>query len=1270
MLGRIYPLVVLLVFADVVMKASCAEKGSLAFVIDDSISMKDDINLIKKSVNPAMTSMIFNQTSSLSNMVLITFNNSDAHVKVVAKNHNEFDKALKDVKALSKNDPKHQVLSMDGLILALEKSNRGSHVYVFTDAYAKDHQKAHIVKRLCQKKQSQIYFVITFNNTKQYLDENMVMYHETAQACSGLAYEVNKHDISQVFRLITNTVIDNMIVVYQATFPDNNYKSNYIKFHVDRLTKYYVVSVAGKNVNLTFSPTTQHSRYVQTSLTKHNISEMIVDTDNLKVFKIINIQPGKYTFEVKSKSETSVDIVGRSDFHFEHGFSELKPESLNDTVFQPIADAKVHLSVFFYDLSKSVVITKALILGMNDEPIMPDLPLTKISKDFYVTRPFITPRQTFKVVVYGKVNATDIMRFAKLPITPIKLPDNQVLNVVIAEGKETSVEYNSSLKLTCKVTAFPKPKISWYNNKGQLMPSKSYMSEYPYDYVSHLEMPVTKENKYMCSVVNDIGLKNASINVKVNDIFTVVDTPKRTVLEYGKPGALKCDVKSTLPMNIRWYHVDEMSGTKTEVVDSIYYSMSADRTELKIIKMDLYLSGMYVCQAYLVNDKNIKTEFRKIVEITGLVEPKAQKQAKITGIKGATVVLECNVSGVQMSTIQWQFGGKSGSKFVPLAETGMVLRLNKVEAKHEGQYKCVAENALDKDEKVTTLIVQEIPRMISSSSTTYQSSEGDTTLKIPCVANGDPKPSITWKMDGRPIAVPSAKYVVEDGALVIRHPTVADSKSYECVATNEAGSVSTTFKTFIRQKPQVVGVATKKVNLGTAVDIECRVVKGWPKPNIRWFVDNSGKQFVPVDGSLDVMHIARAENTHTGRYKCVVQNEAGTVEHVTSLTVETRPEIVTKSKPIEIIEGDIAIMIPCDITGVPQPTVTWKINNTIIVPNLKYSFSNGSLIIQNPNKAEIGKYVCEAKNYLGSISTTVEVTFEKRPSTFGTTHFVYLLYGQNKNIECEAYRSKSQSIKWFDNKGELKKKSIQITKATVSNDGNYTCHVSDKQGHTETHTYVVNVGGPPKLLGDNPLNDWRGGVQEIRSNCDSDAKPQAKVQWKYNGKVIPDSDVQDIGVIYKWGHYTCNVSNPHGSVLKDFDVKSSVCLIPKNSKYAEYMPLLLSEDGTWPKWKTSKYFFVVDAEETITLSCLNRTDYPNSFKIFPSKTVIIAKCSKEDELVVDVGIYKISELQCAHKNYYLRNNAARITLWFTSGSFSQFYGVYYYFFLLIYYSYL
>uniref|UniRef100_A0A2H1W3S8 SFRICE_019676 n=1 Tax=Spodoptera frugiperda TaxID=7108 RepID=A0A2H1W3S8_SPOFR len=118
---------------------------------------------------------------------------------LVAKNSDEVDTALKYIKALSKKDPRNQVLSMEGLILALENSNRGSHIYVFTDASAKDHQKARIVKELCQEKQSQIYFMITGSNTKHYQDGSMATYNDIAETCSGLVYVVNKLEASKNF---------------------------------------------------------------------------------------------------------------------------------------------------------------------------------------------------------------------------------------------------------------------------------------------------------------------------------------------------------------------------------------------------------------------------------------------------------------------------------------------------------------------------------------------------------------------------------------------------------------------------------------------------------------------------------------------------------------------------------------------------------------------------------------------------------------------------------------------------------------------------------------------------------------------------------------------------------------------------------------------------------------------------------------------------------------------------------------------------------------
>ena len=74
MLGRIYPHAVLLILASILYKASGKGDGSLTYLIDDTSSMTDDINGVKRSVK-RITDIVFNEKSSLiSNMVLVTFN--------------------------------------------------------------------------------------------------------------------------------------------------------------------------------------------------------------------------------------------------------------------------------------------------------------------------------------------------------------------------------------------------------------------------------------------------------------------------------------------------------------------------------------------------------------------------------------------------------------------------------------------------------------------------------------------------------------------------------------------------------------------------------------------------------------------------------------------------------------------------------------------------------------------------------------------------------------------------------------------------------------------------------------------------------------------------------------------------------------------------------------------------------------------------------------------------------------------------------------------
>ncbi|KAJ8720963.1 hypothetical protein PYW08_006428 [Mythimna loreyi] len=778
MWARIYPHAVLLILANIILKASCKGSGSLTFVIDDTYSMHDDIAQVRSSVD-WISNVVFNDKSSqIENMVLVTFNDPGAKLWGVTKDRNTFKSNLNAIEVHAGGDCWEP--SMKGLLLGLEKSNSDSYIFVFTDAPAKDYSKGHIVEEMCQKKQSRIFFVIT-GHCHYYNDEAFNVYYKIAQACSGLVIDVPKNQVKNVLPIIGETIKGNQTVITTALLPAGVKKV--ISFTIDDQTDYAIVSVSGTKVEL-------HIRGP-----RHN-TEIVMWTDNGKVVKLSNVTPGKYEATVKSDSKTSVVIVGRTDFFFSHGFSVLKPNSLGDTSLQPLAESKVHLSISVTDEYRSVQIESAQILDMSEKPINNPMPVTEISKNFYVTDLFVTPSQRFKVAVNGKIKATgkSIRRIGKIPITP--------------------------------------------------------------------------------------------------------------------------------------------------------------------------------------------------------------------------------------------------------------------------------------------------------------------------------------------------------------------------------------------------------------------------------------KDYAPV--------------------------------------------IVTNSTTVEGIEGDLALRIPCKAGGVPKPVITWKHKGATITANAKYTLEDGALVIMKPTEKDTSSYTCEAKNHVSSDSVTFQVKVYKYPKSSGTLHYVYLKDNESKKLECEAYNSKSQSVKWFITRNTThlitttsrpdfestttwnkdastttriitqdagNKEYIQIANASsFDHDGNYTCHVSDKHGNTQTHTYVVDVGVAPVFISNTEsITHWKGDVNEISQICDVyHTKPKPDVQWKYNDKVITDLSL--VGV----GHYTCNISNVHGSVFKQFDVETSECLIRRNLNDAPNMPLLLNEEGSWHKLESTKHYMRVEHKMKMTLSCPSQKDTPNSFKTFPKNSTLEAICYKEDSFIVNDKTYKLSDLQCTN----------------------------------------
>ena len=71
------------------------------------------------------------------------------------------------------------------------------------------------------------------------------------------------------------------------------------------------------------------------------------------------------------------------------------------------------------------------------------------------------------------------------------------------------------------------------------------------------------------------------------------------------------------------------------------------------------------------------------------------------------------------------------------------------------------------------------------------------------------------------------------------------------------------------------------------------------------------------------------------------------------------------------------VMLYCDVTGFPDPEISWFVNNVPISPNhIKYSVdsSSGSLQILSPTVEDTAVYECRATNPAGSAVGEFDLT--------------------------------------------------------------------------------------------------------------------------------------------------------------------------------------------------------------------------------------------------------------------------------------------------------
>lgn len=176
-------------------------------------------------------------------------------------------------------------------------------------------------------------------------------------------------------------------------------------------------------------------------------------------------------------------------------------------------------------------------------------------------------------------------------------------------------------------------------------------------------------------------------------------------------------------------------------------------------------------------------------------------------------------------------------------------------------------------------------------------SELNKEVTLSCVFGGIPEPTVTWKKNGQVIESTSSwRYENRVAKYVIEKTTIETEATYTCVATNEKGSVETSCRLKLQQKPSIEiedKYLSQKLRTGSTLTIPA-TVSGYPQPSVTWHketIEQKSTSTITIETTetSSTYTVKKLTREHSGRYKVTASNESGSSHVECTVQVIDKP---------------------------------------------------------------------------------------------------------------------------------------------------------------------------------------------------------------------------------------------------------------------------------------------------------------------------------------------------------------------------------------------
>ncbi|NXX22856.1 HMCN2 protein, partial [Podargus strigoides] len=116
-----------------------------------------------------------------------------------------------------------------------------------------------------------------------------------------------------------------------------------------------------------------------------------------------------------------------------------------------------------------------------------------------------------------------------------------------------------------------------------------------------------------------------------------------------------------------------------------------------------------------------------------------------------------------------------------------------------------------------------------------------------------------------------------------------------------------------------------------------------------------------------------------GHYRCVAENDAGTVAKVVTLALQSAPAVVVTPRALVVPTGQW-VLLHCAVSGEPTPSVEWWRDGEPLPEGPRARvLPNATLLLPTAAPRDAGSYSCLARSALGSAVAHVSLAVRGEP---------------------------------------------------------------------------------------------------------------------------------------------------------------------------------------------------------------------------------------------------------------------------------------------------